>query len=412
MPTRTDAAAAVETATPERSRAITLLACAAFSGAAAFRVCDPQLPQLAGQFATSTDDAALTVTSFSLAYGALQLIYGPFGDRYGKFRVVAMATCACTVASVGCAFADSLQSIVFFRGIAGAAAAPIVPMSMAWIGDAVAYGERQIWLARFLTGTILGRAFGQLIGGFAADILGWRSAFAVLAAIYLAVGALLIRELRRTRLDRAQDVHLASEQASSVWSRQRAVLVERWPRFILAIVCAEGAVVFGSLAFVPTFLHSRFAVSLTAAGAIAGAYALGGLAYTFLARRLVAILGEASLAVAGGVTLCFAFGLFAVAPSWYVGLLASVTTGLGFYMLHSVLQTHATQMAPAARGTAVSLFSAALFVGQSGGVAVAGALVDLTGIAFLFGASAVALPILAFIFSRALKSCRTHAHFV
>src|SRR5439155_5775618 len=139
----------------------------------------------------------------------------------------------------------------------------------------------------------------------------------------------LIRELRRTRLDREQRmIEIALEQPPSVWSRQRAVLVERWPRIILAAVCAEGAVVFGSLAFVPTFLHSQFAVSLTAAGAIAGAYALGGLAYTFLARRLVAILGEASLAVAGGVTLCFAFGLFAVAPSWYVGLLASVTTGL------------------------------------------------------------------------------------
>lgn len=409
---RTDAAADVEIPAPERSRAIMLLACAAFSSAAAFRVCDPQLPQLAGQFATSTGDAALAVTSFSLAYGALQLIYGPFGDRYGKFRVVAIATCACTVASIGCAFSDSLQSLVVFRGLAGATAAPIVPMSMAWIGDAVAYGERQIWLARFLTGTILGMAFGQLVGGFAADTLGWRSAFGVLTAIYLAVGGLLIRELRRTRLDREQHtIQIASEQPPSAWSRQRAVLIERWPRFILATVCAEGAVVFGSLAFVPTFLHSQFAVSLTAAGAIAGAYALGGLAYTVLARRLVAAMGEGAFAIAGGLTLCFAFGLFAVAPSWHVGLLASVTAGLGFYMLHSVLQTHATQMAPAARGTAVSLFSAALFVGQAAGVAVAGALVNVTGIAFLFGVSAVALPILAFIFSRRLKRHRTHAHF-
>src|ERR1700736_1049706 len=81
---RTDAAADVEIPAPERSRAIMLLACAAFSSAAAFRVCDPQLPQLAEQFATSTGDAALVVTSFALAYGALQLIYGPFGDRYGK----------------------------------------------------------------------------------------------------------------------------------------------------------------------------------------------------------------------------------------------------------------------------------------------------------------------------------------
>jgi predicted MFS family arabinose efflux permease len=408
MPLRTETA--IDLPARERSRVIVLLACAAFSGAAAFRVCDPQLPQLARQFGTTTGDAALAVTSFSLAYGALQLIYGPLGDRYGKFRVVVAATCACTVASIGCALSNSLESLVFFRGLAGAAAAPIVPMSMAWIGDAVAYDQRQTWLARFLTGTILGMAFGQLVGGLFADILGWQSAFAVLAAIYLTVGGLLIRELRRTRPDRAPNtIETASEQPTRMWFRQRAVLVKRWPRVILATVCAEGAIVFGSLAFVPTLLHSRFGVSLTAAGAIAAAYAFGGLAYTFFARRLITALGERALGVAGGLTLCFAFGLYAVAPSWYVGLLASVTTGLGFYMLHSVLQTHATQMAPAARGTAVSLFSAALFMGQSAGVAVGGALVNVTGIAFLFSASAAASPILAFLFSRRLKSHRTHA---
>ena len=48
-------------------------------------------------------------------------------------------------------------------------------------------------------------------------------------------------------------------------------------------------------------------------------------------------------------------------------------------MLHNTLQTHATQMLPEARGTAVAGFSSALFLGQSAGVALAAPIVDRAG---------------------------------
>ena len=392
----------------DRSRAVVLLACAAFSASAAFRVCDPQLPQLALEFSTTTADAAFTITAFALAYGVLQLVYGPLGDRYGKFFVVAAAVCSSTVASVGCLLSTSLQSLIFFRGLAGATAAAIVPMSMAWIGDAIPYEERQLWLARFLTGTILGMAFGQLLGGITADIAGWRAAFGVLATIYLIVGAMLMREWRRSPVDKRQQRAAPVTAVAGIFGRQRAVIALRWPRVVLGLVCVEGALVFGSLAFIPTFVHTRFSVSLGLAGAIAAVYAAGGIVYILLARRLIARIGEAGLAIAGGVTLGAAFALMALAPTWYVAAIASVACGLGFYMLHSVLQTHATQMAPSARGTAMSLFSAALFVGQSAGVAIGGVVVALSGIVVLFAASAAMLPALSVALYLQLRRHRVH----
>ena len=51
---------------------------------------------------------------------------------------------------------------------------------------------------------------------------------------------------------------------------------------------------------------------------------------------------------------------------------AITAIGLGFYMLHNTLQTNATQMTPEARGTAVAIFSSALYLGQTLGVAVNG----------------------------------------
>ena len=45
-------------------------------------------------------------------------------------------------------------------------------------------------------------------------------------------------------------------------------------------------------------------------------------------------------------------------------------------MLHNTLQTNATQMTPEARGTAVAIFSSALYLGQTAGVAAGGVVFD------------------------------------
>ena len=381
-------------------RAIALLAVAGFASTAAFRVCDPFLPQLAAAFDTTTGKAARVITAFALAYGVLQIFYGPLADRYGKYRVVATATLACAVGSLGCAAAGSLDELVFFRVIAGMTGGGIVPLSMAWIGDVVPYAERQATLARFLMGTILGMAGGQFLGGVFADTLGWRVAFVVLAACYVGVGLLLRAEIARHR---AAGLYVPATPARERFVVKIArVLALRWARVVLAAAFVEGAAVFGALAFVPAHLHDRYGLSLTIAGTVVAVYGLGGLAYTALARRMIARLGEQGLARFGGALLCIAYLALPVAPSWPLAFAASFVAGLGFYMLHSTLQTNATQMAPASRGTAVSLFASSLFLGQAAGVAVGALIVDIAGARWLFSISAMPLPILGAAFASAL----------
>jgi MFS transporter, YNFM family, putative membrane transport protein len=76
------------------------------------------------------------------------------------------------------------------------------------------------------------------------------------------------------------------------------------------------------------------------------------------------------------------------------------------YMLHNTLQTKATQMTPQARGTAVGLFSSALYIGQTAGVAAGALVIDRAGARPLFLATAAALPALALWFVSALKRHR------
>jgi len=102
------------------------------------------------------------------------------------------------------------------------------------------------------------------------------------------------------------------------------------------------------------------------------------------------------------VVLAAAFLAYWLGPGWGWSVAASLAVGFGYYLLHNTLQTHATQMTPQVRGTAVSLFASFLFLGQAAGVAMVGLAVDEAGLEGVFAAVAVALPALSFAFVHAL----------
>ena len=83
--------------------------------------------------------------------------------------------------------------------------------------------------------------------------------------------------------------------------------------------------------------------------------------------------------------------------------------GFGTYLYHNTLQTHATQMVPAVRGTSVAMFAFCLFVGQAVGVSAAGYTFDHLGDIPLLLAPALALPIAGWAFARALQQHRASA---
>src|SRR6476469_1417576 len=176
------------------NRTLWLLGTCAFASMASMWVCDAMLASLAAEFSTTTGQAARAISGFALAYGVLQLFYGPLGDRHGKARVVGFATLACTIGCVAAALSPGLDWLIASRVLTGMAAAGIIPLTMAWIGDSVSYEARQEVLARLLSATVLGMICGQWFGGLISEVSGWRSAFALLALIFLVSGTLLTKK--------------------------------------------------------------------------------------------------------------------------------------------------------------------------------------------------------------------------
>lgn len=276
--------------TPTRS--IVALSIGGCGSAAALRICDPLLPYLAREYDVGLAAAAQTVTAFAIAYGLLQLAYGPIGDRYGKYRVVTIATIGCALTTLACAVAPTLPALVAARAFAGATAGALIPLSLAWIGDVVAYERRQSVLARYLIGQMFGIALGQVLGGIGADRFGAGPVFLALAA-WFAVAAVL---MGRYAPASEEAVHHGGR---GVVRRFLAVLDVRWSRVVLLTVFVEGLLLVGALAFVPTHLHRVYDLPLTAAGAIVMLYAAGGFVYAVLSPVLVRRLGEPGLAARG-----------------------------------------------------------------------------------------------------------------
>jgi len=392
------------TISPATRRSILLLSFATFASMAAQRICDAMLPELSRAFAVSLGQAAQVVSVFAITYGAAQLFYGPLGDRLGKFRVITFATLGCSIGSIAAVFATTLDVLVLARLLMALGAAALIPLSMAWIGDTVPSDQLQETLTRTGLGSTLGIVGGQLVGGLLTDVLGWRWAFVFMTVLFGAVGSLLYLDLCRQRAAPAKAEAHRHPAARHGFVKQALLIVTGpWSRVILLLALVEGAAGFGVLAMWASHLHRSLGLSLSQSGAIVALFGLGGMLYMAAGRHLIRRFDQHELVLMGGALVGLCALVLAYTPHWGPALPASLLAGFGFFMFHNTMQANATQMAPNARGTAVSLFSSFLFLGQSIGVVLAASLIDRIGTAAVIALGGGVMVVVGICFAWALQ---------
>ncbi len=366
-----------------------------FASAATLRAVDPLLPQLAADFGTTPGAVAILITVYTLAYGGVQFVSGRIGDRWGKPQTIAAATFATAIATAACALAPALDPLLALRVLAGACAGGIIPMALAYVGDTVAYENRQAALARLVSVQISGTIAGQVGAGLVGASLGWRGVLLLLAFLFAAGGIALALALRG--VPRAPAGAPPRGFGYGWVGGPRA-------RMVLTTVFLEGVFFYAGLAFVASDLQARMGLSLAEAGLALLLFGAGGLFFSLTFARLLARLPRGRVPLMGGAALAAGFGGIALAPDVPVAALMLLPVGWGFYALHSTLQTEATQMLPEARGHAVATFAATFFCGQALGVLAAGHVFDRVGGPPIFAASAAVLALLALRFARRLAA--------
>jgi predicted MFS family arabinose efflux permease len=242
------------------------------------------------------------------------------------------------------------------------------------------------------------------MGGVLTDALGWRWPFAFMALLFTVVGLLLLADMRRQQAAAGALPRPGPQAARPPFFRQAlAIITGRWSRVVLLMALVEGAVGFGVLAIWASHLHRSLGLSLSLAGAIVALFGMGGMLYMAVSRHLIRRFGQQGLVSIGGALVGLCALVLAYTPHWLPAVPASLLAGFGFFMFHNTMQANATQMAPLARGTAVSLFASCLFLGQSLGVVLAAALIGQIGTAAVVALGGAAMALEGAYFAWALR---------
>jgi predicted MFS family arabinose efflux permease len=368
-----------------------ILGAAAFMVIADMRVIDPLLHIIAEEFGASVGSAAVIVTAYNIPYGLFQLVYGPLGDRIGKLKVMTAAMILFALGTAACALVSSLTMLTLLRFLTGIAAAGIIPLSLAYIGDNFPYAERQTAIGHYLSAIVLGQILSGSLGGIFGEYLSWRDIFLLFGVVSIGIAVALWRASRLV----PDGGRTQGKLGLAAFKPYQQLMSKPATRLVIMAVFIEGFFFFGGFAYIGAFLRDQYSLSYVAIGLMLSAFGLGGLIYSRSVRWLVHRFGESGLIRLGGWLICACYLSIAVFQNWLLFIAFNILMGLGFYMLHSTLQTKATELAPEARGTAVSLFVFSLFLGQGIGVAALGVVVDGPGYALSFVLSGVAVALLA-----------------
>lgn len=363
-----------QTAAGRTRRLILLLGLSCFAGALTSRVTDPFVVSMSEEFGSSPDRVALLATAFAVPFALVQPVLGPLGDALGKRRVIRGALCLLSVFTLLAPFAPDLPSLAVLRGLAGAAAGGVMPLSLAAIGDAVEMRERQVALSRLIVFAIAGQVGGGAMAGILAPVLGWRGVLALCGALALAVAVLMLL----APPSGAPEPRRRFEPVGAL-RRYRAILKLPAARLLYGAVLAEGVFIFGTFPYFAPVLEARGQGGTVEAGLAVAAFGCGGFAFAALARALLAGIGQARMVMLGGALAALALLGMAATPFAALFIAAGTVLGLGFYMVHNSIQTRVTEVAPEARGSAVALHAFHFYVGQSLGPIVIGAASGLLG---------------------------------
>jgi EmrB/QacA subfamily drug resistance transporter len=382
------------------------------------------LPSIGRELRTTVSGLQWTVDAYTLVLASLLMLSGSMADRLGRRRVFQAGLALFTLASLLCSVAPSLGWLIAFRMLQAVGGSMLNPVAMSIIRT-VFTDARERAQAIGMWGATVGvsLALGPVLGGALVQSVGWRSIFWINVPVGVAALGLTMRFVPESRAPRARRldplgqllviVLLASltyaiiEAPAAGWLSLQTIalallaagalialgLYERRrvepliePRFFRSVPFSSASAIavlaFSALgAFL--FLNTLYLQEIRGLSALrAGLYTLPIAAMTLvfapLSGRLVGRRGPRGALVAGGLGIMLGGALMTgIARSTALDSLlpAYFVFGIGFGMVNPpITNTAVLGMPPAQAGVAAAVASTSRQVGQTFGVAIAGAI--------------------------------------
>ena len=324
------------------------------------------IPLLMQDFNATAAEAGATVGATVLAVALLSPFIGMLSDAVGRKNVLTASILLLTLPTAGICFADSIHAIVVMRFIQGLTIPGITVVLMAYLGEEFEGSDTARMMSAYISGAVLGGFAGRMITGHAGALLGWRGAFAVLAACNLVGVAAAFWGLPASRRFHPSR-HLG--QAFAVLGRHL-----RNPSLLAA--CAVGFCVLFSLIGVFTYVGvllaaPPFSLSTAALANVFGVYLLGVVVTPF-GSRVIARHGYRSVLI--GAMACAMAGVgLTLVPTLAVVLLGLALCSSGIFIAQACAISFIADRVREGRSLASGIYNLTYYGGGAFGAGLGGA---------------------------------------
>jgi len=376
------------------------------------------LPHMQGAMTTTQDQISWVLTSYIVAAAIATPLSGVLAARVGRKRLMLWSIAAFTVASMLCGWASSLEEIVAFRLLQGAAGASLVPLSQAVLLDIYPLEKRGSAMALWGMGVMIGPVLGPALGGYLTEYYSWRWAFYInlpvgilallgtaafmtetvrdasrrfdffgFALLALAIGSLQLALDRGETLDWFASptiiaavvvagltlylflVHMLTAEKPFI---ERSLFGDRNFSTSVFLMFTMGVLLFSTMALMPPFLQTLRGFPVITTGLLLAPRGLGTMVAMHIVGRLIGRVDTRWLLLTGFTLMAFSLWEMA-AFTMDVGVWQIVHTGvvqgfgLGFVFIPLSTAAFAT-LAPQYRNEGTAMFSLMRNIGSSVGI--------------------------------------------
>lgn len=335
----------------------------------------PAFSGIAGALNASPVEMQQTLSAYLFGFAFMNLFHGALADSFGRRPVVLWGIAMFTLASAGCALAQSIEQLVLFRALQGLSTGAGIVVSRAVIRDMFPPAQAQKVMSQVTIYFGVAPAVAPIVGGWLYVHAGWHSIFWFLTAVGIALWTANYRLLPET-------LHADHRQPFNVPHLLRGYWqLGSSPRFLL-LALASGVPFNGMFLYVlsaPAFLGQHLALAptqffwffvLTISGIMGGAWVSGRMAGRLAPKQQIKYGFSIMLTIA--VVNLVANAVFKAHVAW--ALFPIAIFAFGWALMVPVITLLVLDLYPARRGMASSLQA---FIGASANGVVAGALAPL-----------------------------------
>ena len=352
-----------------------LLACLGMIGPFSIDTYLPAFTGIAQTIGATPAQMQQTLSAYLLGFAVMNLFHGALSDSLGRRPVVLWGVAVFTLASVGCALAENIAVLVFFRAVQGMAAGAGIVVSRAVVRDMFEPADAQRVMSQITIYFGVAPAVAPIVGGLLYVHADWHSIFWFLAAVGAALWLANYKLLPET-------LHADQRQPFNVRNLMRGYAqMGSSPRFLM-LVLASGVPFNGMFLYVlsaPVFLGEHLHLgpteffwffALTVGGIMAGAWVSGRMAGKVKDKHQI----RRGFVIMIAISLLNVVLNLVLAPQawWAIPLLA--VYAFGWALMVPVVTLMVLDLVPERRGMASS-FQAC--IGSAANALVAGAIAPL-----------------------------------